>query len=92
MGPRPTEPPEDSAGRSLGISNVFNGVPYGPRRPTNGNEDAAGTGRALSPVIRRVFRGVPMGPRPTKAPEDAAGRSRGTGSLDRVFRGALAGD
>ncbi len=37
----------------------------------------------------RDRKGVPMGLRPTKGNEDAAGRFRGINNLDRVFNGAF---
>ncbi len=45
--------------------------------------------RAQGAPQRAPGQGVPMGLRPTEAPQDAGGRSRGTDNLDRVFRGAV---
>ena len=54
------------------------------RVPVPGARDPA------HPTAGGASSGEPVGLRPTKAPEDAGGRSRRTSDLDRVFRGAVA--
>jgi hypothetical protein len=67
MGLRPNQAYEDGAGESpapppaprcrgiSGLHGVFRGVPYGPRRATEGNEDAADWHFRIN-NLDRVFR------------------------------------
>jgi hypothetical protein len=78
--------------------------PRAPARSPTARHCASGANRSLpgcplGPAPNDAYactpsrdrQGVPMGLRPTKPPEDAAGRSRRISTLDRVFRGAVLG-